>query len=77
MNSNDDEEEERLKNNRKREMEALELTAAVAAVGVASLFSVFISQQVAENSDSDSFDLRKLPRRSRTQYDHERVTQQL
>jgi hypothetical protein len=43
-----DEEEERLKNNRKREMEALELTAAV---GVASL--VCISQQVAEDSDSD------------------------
>jgi hypothetical protein len=45
-----DEEEERLKNNRKREMEALELTAAV---GVASLSSVFISQQVAKDSDSD------------------------
>jgi hypothetical protein len=72
-----DEEEERLENNGKREMEALEITTAIAAVGVASLSSVFISQQVAEESDSDSFDLRKLPRRSRITYDHERVTQQL
>jgi hypothetical protein len=72
-----DEEEESLKNNRKREMEALELTTAIAAIGVASLSSIFISQQMAEESDSDSFDLRKLPWRSRITYDHERVTQQL
>jgi hypothetical protein len=56
-----DEEEERLENNRKREMEAVEITTAIASVGVASLSSVFISQQVAEESDSDSFDLRKPP----------------
>jgi Plant transposon protein len=76
----EEEDEERRNNNTKRDFEALEITSTFASVCAASLSAVALSQEVLnseDSEDSDNFDLRKLPRRQRIDYDHGRVTKQL